>query len=252
MGKRYGEKLDLATSQNVVVELPLAGLGTRILANIIDTLIIYFAMIFIFIVANISNLFKYVEALPEWVIAILIILLFVLSWGYFPLWEFYGNGKTPGKRALKIRVRMDNGSPLTFSATLTRNLMRVADYLPYMYAIGVLAIIFNKKNKRLGDMVAGTVVITDQKFDLKRYMSEESNGIEAPTFKISGLSGIKLSHHTYETLDSFFQRKEKLPPEVRIRIVDNMLSGLALKNLPEGLPLKEKEAILYKIFTEGN
>ena len=75
MGKRYGEKLDLATSQNVVVELPLAGLGTRILANIIDTLIIYFAMIFIFIVANISNLFKYVEALPEWVIAILIILL---------------------------------------------------------------------------------------------------------------------------------------------------------------------------------
>lgn len=253
MGKRYGEKLDLATSQNVVVELPLAGLGTRIVAAIIDTLIIYFVYIFFIIVANISNIFEYMEHLPDWAIALLIICIFILTWGYFPLFEYRGNGATPGKKMMKIRVRMDNGSPLTLSATLVRNLLRVVDALPNMYAVGVIAIIASKKNKRLGDMVAGTVVISDQKFDLSRYVEEEeSEGEFNNDVKVAGLSSIHLSHSAYETLDSYFIRRNTLPPEMRQTLVDNFLSSLEIKGLPENMTLQEKEDVLHKILIEGN
>ena len=73
------------------------------------------------------------------------------------------NGQTPGKRALRIRVIQDNGLPLTTNATLTRNLVRLFDYFPALYAVGLVVMFATKHTQRLGDLAARTVVVREQR-----------------------------------------------------------------------------------------
>jgi uncharacterized RDD family membrane protein YckC len=93
---------------------------------------------------------------------------FFLYFGYFALFEIIWNGQTPGKRKAGIRVIKDSGRPLTPAESIARNLMRIADWLPVFYAVGMLFTILTKENKRLGDLIAGSLVVRESSFtDLK-------------------------------------------------------------------------------------
>lgn len=78
---------------------------------------------------------------------------------YFSLFEGLWNGQTPGKRAARLRVRMADGTPVTFSAAVFRNMLRIADFFPFLYITGLIAIFLNPKSQRLGDLAAGTIVV---------------------------------------------------------------------------------------------
>ena len=91
-----------------------------------------------------------------------VLIVFLLQWGYFALFEAFGNGRTPGKRVAKIRVIHQSGRGISFIESLARNLVRFVDYLPGFYAVGVVAIFVSRRHQRLGDMVAGTLVVRDR------------------------------------------------------------------------------------------
>ena len=87
-----------------------------------------------------------------------LLLIFLLEWLYPVVFEAI-RGATPGKKVMGILVCQDNGTPLSWNASLLRNLLRVADFLPFFYGFGLISILANRDFKRLGDLAAGTVVI---------------------------------------------------------------------------------------------
>jgi uncharacterized RDD family membrane protein YckC len=92
-------------------------------------------------------------------IAVWLILIFALEWFYPVVFELMPAGATPGKRLFALRVVMDNGLPVTAAAALTRNLLRVADFLPFSYGFAVVSMLLRCDCKRLGDVAAGTIVV---------------------------------------------------------------------------------------------
>jgi uncharacterized RDD family membrane protein YckC len=134
----------------MVLELRPAGLAVRYYAFALDWGIrlaaIYGAAILAAFLGGIGTAF--------W-----IILVFALEWFYPVVFELSGSGGTPGKRMLGLRVVMDNGLPVTAAASMTRNLLRVADFLPLGYAAAIVCLLLRADGKRLGDLAAGTLVV---------------------------------------------------------------------------------------------
>jgi uncharacterized RDD family membrane protein YckC len=153
----------ISTPENVQIHYSLAGLGSRFLAALIDSLLL--AMLFL-IIATVGLIAAFAgsglgEAATALAIAVLVLALFTVLFGYYIVFEAVWRGQTPGKRALGLRVIREDGLPLNFTANVTRNLVRFFDLLPGTYAFGVTAMFINRRSKRLGDIAAGTVVVRD-------------------------------------------------------------------------------------------
>jgi len=91
--------------------------------------------------------------------ALFVILLFLIEWLYPVLFELLPGAATPGKRALGLKVLMDSGLPITPAASLVRNLLRAADFLPVLYGFGTVSMLLRPDFKRIGDLAAGTLVV---------------------------------------------------------------------------------------------
>jgi len=153
-------ELVVATPERVSFDYQVAGIGTRAIAQILDLLIVigvlvalsFFAFAFAFIAAGtIASL-------------ILIIGSFVVIFGYFWASEAFWSGQTVGKRVFRLRAVGDRGEPLTFAQAAIRNIVRIVDFLPYGYGVGIVVLFANGKGKRLGDLAAGTVVVKDSDY----------------------------------------------------------------------------------------
>jgi uncharacterized RDD family membrane protein YckC len=142
------------TPEGILLELRPAGLPARCYAFLID-LVVRAVIIYAFEMAA--------TAAGGMGIGLTFILIFVLEWFYPVLFELSRWGATPGKRSLGLRVVMDNGLPITPAASLTRNLLRVADFMPLFYAFGVVSILVRRDSKRLGDLAAATLVVYQPK-----------------------------------------------------------------------------------------
>ena len=138
------------TPEGILLELRPAGLTARCYAFLLD-LLIKLAVLYVFeIGAVIAGGIG---------VALNIILIFVLEWLYPVAFELTRWGATPGKRSLGLRVIMDNGLPVTPAASLTRNLLRAADFLPLFYGFAVVSMLLRRDSKRLGDLAAATLVV---------------------------------------------------------------------------------------------
>lgn len=133
-----------------MLELRPAGITARGYAFLIDTLI----KVAIFYMFEMSAGFAGGMGL-----ALTIIVFFILEWLYPVAFELTRWGATPGKRSLGLRVIMDNGLPVTPAASLTRNLLRAADFLPLLYGFAVVSMLLRRDSKRLGDIAAATLVV---------------------------------------------------------------------------------------------
>lgn len=140
----------LETPEGVVLELPLAGPIARALAFGFDVLLRGSA--YSFVLAPLAVLGELGEG-------ILLIVLFVSEWFYPVVFEVLWKGQTPGKAVFGLAVVQDNGTPVTWSSSIVRNLLRFADFLPMAYLSGVVCMIAQPEFKRLGDLAAGTVVV---------------------------------------------------------------------------------------------
>jgi uncharacterized RDD family membrane protein YckC len=138
------------TPEGITIELRPAGLAARSLAFLIDQMIrvgvLYGVLIAVALLGGVG-------------VAFWIVLAFALEWFYAIPFELSRWGATPGKRALGLKVVMDSGLPVTPAASFTRNLLRVADFMPLLYGFGVLSMLLRGDFKRLGDIAAGTLVV---------------------------------------------------------------------------------------------
>ncbi|MDP2181764.1 MAG: RDD family protein [Actinomycetota bacterium] len=161
-----GRRLEIETPEAVTVTYPLAGVGSRGAAALLDMLILGLLMLAEAVAGALVMLvgvrvFGWNEVLPIWGLAALGIALFVTYWGYFIYGEVVRNGRTFGKRRMRIRVVRDDGSRVGVLDSVIRNVVRIVDALPGTYAIGVACLLMSPRARRLGDMAAGTVVIAE-------------------------------------------------------------------------------------------
>lgn len=158
------EKLTIETPEQVALEFPLAGIGSRFLAVAVDTLIqialAAAALIGTFILSRFTQFLS--PASGKWLLGALILGWFLVNTGYFAIFESIRNGRTPGKRIAGLRVIAMNGGPVTVYAAILRNLVRVIDQLPGMYGVGIVSVLVTRRQQRLGDLAAGTVVVHDR------------------------------------------------------------------------------------------
>lgn len=156
--------------------------------------------------------------LRAWYAAVLVVVAFGLTWGYFLLFEGLGNGRTPGKRYIGIRVLMDTGHPVTFGAAVTRNLVRIVDAQPlFSYGVGLLFVFFHPQNKRLGDIVAGTVVVRDRPEDFQLATPAATAATAAPGPEDGARAAEplesgppELDDREYRLLEQFLERADQL------------------------------------------
>jgi uncharacterized RDD family membrane protein YckC len=206
------EKLTIETPEQIDLEFPLAGLGSRALAMMFDTLIQAVVVLVVFIVLALTepDLASHWVGARNWTIAIVVFGAFCLYWGYFAFFEVIWNGQTPGKRHAKIRVISETGRPVTVFEAIARNFLRVIDSFA-AYAVGCIAIAIDTRNRRLGDMVAGTVVVHEVEPQEDAYWYATSNP------SVPGLlqTVTKLSIQELQLIEAFLNRRLDLPPERR-------------------------------------
>jgi uncharacterized RDD family membrane protein YckC len=240
-------KLTIDTPEQTVLEYPIAGLGSRFLAILADTAIQIVAG-FALLIAGLSIGFGLASAglqgvSEQWIIAIVVFLLFLLNSGYFALFEILWNGQTPGKRFTQIRVIKDDGRPIGAYEAVVRNLLRIVDALPAMYGFGLISIFLSHQGKRIGDFVAGTVVVHEKTLEGVRPYRESSLDETLPPVDVSvvTLDEIRL-------IETFLNRRDSLEPAVRTSMAEQICNRLARKMQLQvyGWPRTEKflEAVM--------
>jgi uncharacterized RDD family membrane protein YckC len=258
--KGYADQLNIETPEQVELRFPIAGIGSRFLALMTDSLL-QGAAIFVLILGFVLV----VSALPKgsggsppssttgkWFVAGIVLFFFLLYWGYYSLFEAFWNGQTPGKRLLKIRVIKDSGRQITLFEALARNLLRVVDIQPWpVYLVGVITMLCNREQKRLGDLVAGTIVVHERSED-QPLMSHNSRTFTSALYpepletvreQVGGLlpaDGVaRLDAGDLNVIDTFFSRALDLDldkrAEIAGRIADRMSAKMQVP-LPANVP----------------
>ncbi len=157
------DRLSVDTPEQISLEFSLAGIGSRFLALALDTLLqVVLYGVAVLLAIGVAGLGRKISGVPDhWAPALTVLVLFCIYWGYFAAFEVLWHGQTPGKRVIGIRVLKDSGRPITAVEGIGRNLMRAVDGFMF-YAVGIITMLISRQNRRLGDYVAGTIVVYDK------------------------------------------------------------------------------------------
>lgn len=165
------ETIAIESPEKIHFHYKTAKIGTRIGAYILDLLIQFVILLLVVTIVAIgsSGLFSIRSAGGFQMLAVsfLYLVYFFLQWGYFTFFEMFKNGQSPGKKAMRLHVIRADGEPLNAASIVLRNLMRSVDGLPAFHFLGGLVCMLDKKNRRLGDMIADTVVVHEISFHLE-------------------------------------------------------------------------------------
>lgn len=240
--------VDIETPELIVVSYQVAGVGSRIVAGLIDATIAFSAFIGIivlfFTVGDRVLGARAASAISAYGVAVLLLLQFALIWGYYVLFEALSDGQTPGKRAMHLRVVRDGGYSITFSASAIRNLMRVIDLQPaFAYFVGMIAVMSTRRSQRLGDLVAGTLVV------------REGTSVAPPVSRRTEQSAARhalstaLTSDEFELLDRFVQRRMELATAQRSALADKLTArfSTALASLDGGAAAPAAEGVVVRL-----
>lgn len=222
------DQIEIDTPEQIALELPLAGAGSRAVALICDTVAQFVAMMLILglIGATLKGIWAGVAA---------VLTAFVIYTGYFTVFEILWNGRTPGKRMVGLRTIKEDGRNLTVLESILRNVIRWVDLLPGIYLVGLVVMLIDRRNRRLGDMVAGSLVVHES-----RPVAIETSWA-APVESGSSLSPLartrlaRLSHQDLELVETFLQRRLDLTTAVRLKLEDQICEKLGERlGIPRG------------------
>lgn len=217
----------VSTPEGINLSLSPAGPMPRMLAWLIDSairLVIY------------TIIYTVLAVLGSAGLGIAFIITFLIEWFYPVYFEVFKNGQTPGKKSLSLYVVQNNGSPVTVSGSMIRNILRFVDFLPFFYGFGLASMLLSKRFQRLGDLVAGTVVLykadeTSHRFT--KMPEEKSEAVIAPP--------VSLKIDEQQKILQFHQRKENLSPDRSEELAG--LSGSLVAEAKEGA----KKEYLYAL-----
>ncbi len=257
--------LNIDTPEQVKLEFAVAGIGSRFVAVLIDHLIIGVGFLLLAIASGFifDSLQSRLGVLGKWTLAVFIAFNFLLYWGYYTLFEAFWRGQTPGKHVMKLRVIKDSGRQITVFEAMSRNLLRIVDYLPAFYLTGVITMLCTKRNQRLGDLGAGTVVVHERSDEQPLLIERGTSIMPAPsipafdplTSAAAQSSGslpadavAKLHSDDLLLIESFFARALDLSLATRAEIAGRIASQISAKmnvTVPEGNLERFLEAVAY-------
>jgi uncharacterized RDD family membrane protein YckC len=153
---------EVETPECVLFRYRMAGPTRRLTAYALDLLVRGGVMLIAVVALRASSLLSERD-LEEAASGVMLVILFSLEWGYYVLFETLWDGRTPGKQALGLRVVKEEGHPIRFVDSVLRNLLRAADFLPVAYALGFVVMASDRRFRRLGDRVAATMVVVEER-----------------------------------------------------------------------------------------
>jgi uncharacterized RDD family membrane protein YckC len=222
----FSNKLTIETPEQIGLDFAIAGVGSRFLALALDMLIQAGIGLVVGIGGGIGMAMM-ARRMPKssiWGVAILLVFFFLLYFGYFAFFEIIWNGQTPGKRRTGIRVIKDSGRPLTPAESIGRNLMRIVDWMPSLYAVGIVSALMTKENKRLGDLVVGSLVVRESSL---RELKPTWQPAQPSTLAVGApIGSAHLSVEEFALVESFLHRRLELEPNVRFRMADEIVRRL--------------------------
>lgn len=239
--------LEVRTGESVVIRYELAGLGSRFLAVGLDLAIqIGVTLAFLVALALLSGpLSAAAVQLPAnagksgraIVLGAAVVAVFLLYFGYFIFFELWWSGRTPGKRALGIRVVRDAGFPIDIGAAVVRNLVRIVEFTLGLYAVSAISAVLSHQNKRLGDLAAGTIVVRDRRYDavdIDAYLAREPGGDD-------GLDAAER-----RLIERYVARRAGLEPGARKRLAAE-IAGRVRPHLRASFDYLDDDALLEHI-----
>jgi uncharacterized RDD family membrane protein YckC len=223
----FDDRVTIATPEGVELELVLAGLGSRFMAALLD-LVIQLGAIFALavVLAPVGD--------SGFVLAAYLVAVFLVLFAYDIVLETWNRGRTVGKLAAGLRVVRTGGEPVGFLTAAVRNFLRLADFLPVLYVVGVITILVTSRNQRLGDLAAGTLVIRER----RRSVAPEATYLppapaDAPFLEwdVSGVSAEDVA-----TLRQFLDRRLALQPSARAHLATDLAARVRPKvvGAPDG------------------
>ena len=253
------DQLNIDTPELVAIQMPLAGIGSRFIALLIDTLIWAAGLVVLGLVlwAFQPALQAFSSLSYQWTVAIFTLSIFLLNWGYFTLFEAFWHGRTPGKRIARIRVIQRSGRAIGIFESMARNFIRYVDQIPFFYAVGVVAVFATRQHQRLGDLAAGTLVVRDREQETPLWADTgtrtftasvfaQANAIPEPHQAVAlSSSGIaRLSSSDLEVLEGFFARRLDLPLPTRQLLAQRIADAIQTKSGLEQPPGVSVETFL--------
>ena len=246
------EQVVIETPEHVEFTYELSGLGSRFLAFLLDHLFFGIPLVITYFAAFMAY-FSH-ERLPppfdtvigkfgqDLIAAIFLFLGFIIQFGYFPVFETIWNGQTPGKRLVGIRVIKAGGYPLRFVDIFLRNIFLLADMFPGFYLVGSMFIFFDPYHRRIGDLVAQTLVVKERYLELPQSLTEMSQNSN----DLNNTTGIKaVSDKTYALIRDFLTRCDQFEHTSRVLIAKKLALPI-LKSMGE----PENKEIDYESFLE--
>jgi uncharacterized RDD family membrane protein YckC len=209
----FNDKLTIDTPEQIALEYEIAGPGSRFMALFVDLMIqvvVFLILIVLMLMLGVSMVATIGSESGKWTYALLIFGVFAVQWGYFVAFEIFWKGQTPGKRQAGIRVINESGREASVYEAVSRNLLRAVDSLPGMYAVGAIVMFISPQNKRLGDYVAGTVVVHDRKpeEDSIFFNTRSSDVVGDIDYRVLSVTDLQV-------LETFLQRRLDLPYDLR-------------------------------------
>ncbi len=258
---RFFNQINLQTPESVELEFTLAGIGNRSLALIIDYIILGLTILFVWVI-SVFLAFQLVpswitngvlDRLAQWIWAIQSITTFAIYVGYFVALETLWQGQTPGKKWTKIRVIRDNGKPERLPQAILRALLRPVDDILF---IGVFFIIFSPQEKRIGDLVAGTIVVQEEQGvkSTNIDISAEAQDL-AVQLKIEAEMN-NLLPEDFATIRDFLQRRKNIMLEYQHKLsrklAEQVKEIILLENVPEGYSNSQFLEATYLAYQQEN
>lgn len=206
---------DTVTPEAVQLRVDVAGLGSRMIAWLLDTLIqlaVLIPLILGFSADGVAGTYELV---------VLLVLLFAILWLYYPMFEWLWGGRTPGKRAQRLRVVRTDGQPAGFAPIMVRNLLRIVEVILFPF-VAVICMLVTRRAQRLGDLAAGTMVIRERTTHAPQALDLVGGSDEL----LAGLDTSRLTEREYGLIRSFLARRETLDPQARAQLAGRLVASV--------------------------
>ncbi len=235
------DRYTIDTPENIEFTYDIAGIGSRFLAAMIDTLLIGIAETIVILIVGLTSSALGLRAADSLLAALGGLLAFAILWGYYIAFELLWNGQSPGKRVIGLRVVREGGRPITFVGSAIRNLIRIVDFLPALYGIGVVVMFVDHRSRRLGDLAAGTLVVKERRGITLASLTTGAvapfpalapgEALPQPTLANIGM----LNDEDYNLVQEFLGRRSELGREARARLAAQLAGNIQARlGLPQG------------------
>ncbi len=243
--------------------MPLAGIGSRFIALLVDYLIWTAGILVLLFLGALllPAIYMFSRISSQWAVALVIFVVFLVNWGYFTLFEAFWNGRTPGKRVARIRVIQHSGRPIGLFESMARNLVRYIDQFPFpLHVVGVISMFATRQHQRLGDLAAGTLVVRDREEEAPLWGETGARTFTAQLFSPAAptpqphaslalpSNGVaKLTATDLEVLEGFFARRLDMALPTREGLARRIAAAIQAKSGLEIPPHVSVETFLEAV-----